>query len=730
MTFLNFALLAGAGALAIPVVIHLFHRSRFRVVEWGAMHLLEQVLRTNRRRVRIEQILLMLLRALIPVLLALLMARPVLTGRGILSGGAPSSVILVLDDSYSMQGRTPAGTTWQRAVEAASGILDGLPRGSDAAVVFMGGKARALSPQPAFDLRRLGESLRAAGAAYGAADVPGAFEVAAGLLGRMHHADREVIFISDFQASSWSGGPADAAAALRARLAAAGAPARVTLFRVGEEVRDNLSVESLDYPDLMTGVGEKVSFRANLKNHGDAEHPRARVYFLIDGRERGASEVSLPARGQAQVLFTHLFETAGSHHVEVRVEGDALDADNRMLASIPVWDRLPVLVVDGDRAGGGIDSESAFLALALQPFAAGKMPLADLVDARVVEPRELDAAALRDVRAVVLANVRRLEDSQVRELERFVHRGGGLLVFPGNRIEGAWYQSALFARGNGLLPAGLETLAGDPAGGREPSAIVSERFAHPALAFFNDAGNGSLGEGRLRLWFRLSPATEGGRERPAATVLARLDSGDPFLVERAWGAGRVILSAGPADADWGNLPMRPFYVPLMQRLVTYLGSAVVPPRNLEVGRPLVALSALTTPAGGNDGSKPARLVRPDATSADLAPARKGEEAVYETGDTWLPGLYALDVPGSGTVHYVFNTPRDESALALLDAPAFRALAQKLGASPVSDLAGFRELDSLRRHGREIWHPLLWVLLAVAFGEQLLARRIGGRRAAA
>ncbi len=40
MNFLNLALLGGAAALAIPIIIHLFHKSRFQVVKWGAMHLL------------------------------------------------------------------------------------------------------------------------------------------------------------------------------------------------------------------------------------------------------------------------------------------------------------------------------------------------------------------------------------------------------------------------------------------------------------------------------------------------------------------------------------------------------------------------------------------------------------------------------------------------------------------------------------------------------------------
>ena len=48
MTFLNAALLAGSLAFAIPIIIHLFHKSRFKIVPWGAMHLLEAVILSDR----------------------------------------------------------------------------------------------------------------------------------------------------------------------------------------------------------------------------------------------------------------------------------------------------------------------------------------------------------------------------------------------------------------------------------------------------------------------------------------------------------------------------------------------------------------------------------------------------------------------------------------------------------------------------------------------------------
>ena len=103
MTFLNAFLLGGTLAFAVPLVIHLLHRNRFRVVPWGAMHLLESVVRINRRRFRIEQLILLAIRCAIPVILALCMAQPVLTGWRAKLGDLPSALVVLLDDSYSMQ---------------------------------------------------------------------------------------------------------------------------------------------------------------------------------------------------------------------------------------------------------------------------------------------------------------------------------------------------------------------------------------------------------------------------------------------------------------------------------------------------------------------------------------------------------------------------------------------------------------------------------------------------
>ncbi len=76
MSFLNPGLLWFAMGGAIPILIHLLHRQRYRRVRWGAMRFLLAALKKTQRRMRLENLLLLLLRILIMVILALAIAKP------------------------------------------------------------------------------------------------------------------------------------------------------------------------------------------------------------------------------------------------------------------------------------------------------------------------------------------------------------------------------------------------------------------------------------------------------------------------------------------------------------------------------------------------------------------------------------------------------------------------------------------------------------------------------
>src|SRR5881227_1699505 len=109
MTFgLNTWMLVGLVALIIPPLIHLLNRRRFDVVDWGAMQFL-QVSETTRRRLLIEELLLMLLRMGLIGILVMALAAPYVDSPALANlGRGNRDVVLVFDGSYSM-GFTESG---------------------------------------------------------------------------------------------------------------------------------------------------------------------------------------------------------------------------------------------------------------------------------------------------------------------------------------------------------------------------------------------------------------------------------------------------------------------------------------------------------------------------------------------------------------------------------------------------------------------------------------------
>ena len=164
----------------------------------------------------------------------------------------------------------------------------------------------------------------------------------------------------------------------------------------------------------------------------------------VDGNPDSASQVALEPDAAAQVLFTCLFKTAGSHVVEIEAAvDDRLATDNRYAVSVNVLERIETLLVDGAPSSQPLESETDFLAVALTPYTFGRVKLTDLLETRTIATRDLDESSLADAKVVVLANVAKLSDEQVAALTNYVSGGGSVLIFPGNKIDLDWYNRAL-----------------------------------------------------------------------------------------------------------------------------------------------------------------------------------------------------------------------------------------------------------------------------------------------
>ena len=126
MTFLNPFVLFGLAAAAIPVLLHLLNLRKLRTVEFSSVRFLKELQKSSMRRLRIRQLLLLVLRTLLIVAVVMAFSRPALRVRlgGFASQGASSTMIVILDDSPSMNLHDERGTAFARGVQAAGHLID------------------------------------------------------------------------------------------------------------------------------------------------------------------------------------------------------------------------------------------------------------------------------------------------------------------------------------------------------------------------------------------------------------------------------------------------------------------------------------------------------------------------------------------------------------------------------------------------------------------------------
>lgn len=171
------------------------------------MHLLNRVVRTNQRRLRIQQLILLALRCAFPVALAFALAGPVLTDFNFLPGDAPGRTVILVDNSYSLSAADPAAsdqTAFKSVVRAVNEVLETQAEGTEIALVSIGSHPTLIEP-PTLDRRQIRRQFEAnVHPDADPANISAAFQFAEEILAKSNRPRRTIILVSDFQDADWT----------------------------------------------------------------------------------------------------------------------------------------------------------------------------------------------------------------------------------------------------------------------------------------------------------------------------------------------------------------------------------------------------------------------------------------------------------------------------------------------------------------------------------------------
>jgi hypothetical protein len=594
MDFLSPGLAWFAMAGAIPIIIHLLNRQRYKRMRWAAMDFLLAALRKTRRRLQLENLLLMLIRVLLLVLLALALARPYLTKDILPVGHKNVHLVLCVDTSYSMGYKQAQKTPLARAKELAATLIRSLKNTEGDLVTIVPfheqpgigyGPAGALRSDRA--LAFLEEEVQLTG--FGTR-LPRLVEHLREILDKPEWSrpERRVIILTDLQRTAWK---VDESARERFEQALADLSRKAEVYFVpcGAPEPANRTVAYLGARSRVVLARRPVTFEVRVRNQGPHPVPALGVTLKIDRANPQTERLPIETRSSQDFLFTYEFPEPGPHLVSAEADPDFLASDDARHLAIQVLDTIHVLIVDGEPGPGGrsLEGESVFLRLALNPQASDAVR-PGYFTVTVETPATFDEKKLGKYAIAVLANVDTLSEDRVRALESFVRAGGGLLITAGNLMDRLTYNDLLFKEGKGLLPARLREVAGDKGHASESARrLVEIDFRHPALEFFRDRLQAALGSLVIFEYVK----TEVSATDPAVRVLARYDDPEqsPALLERRYGRGKVVLLTTTCDAEWNLLPGRPPYLVLMHELCKYLAERAAGAVNVHVGEPFQLL---------------------------------------------------------------------------------------------------------------------------------------------
>lgn len=715
MAFLNPFLLFGIGAISVPIIIHLLTNRQIKRVVWAAMRFLENAVEKNQRRLNIEDLILLALRCLLLIFLALALARPAFRKGGFAGiGKGQEMTVIAIDNSYSMSQTDGVTSRFDKAKKAAEQLLDALPAGSSAAVLLFSDVVRAAIPEPTYDLNLARKVIREAPLSDHATDVQTALNQSIETLARHSALRKEIYLITDGQANGWK-----QLAEIRGTLEKAKSEARTRFILVGDREDHNLGVSNLRLASAMAPANEPLRFEIEVTNFGVDEARSVQVGLSTDGDPPGDEVTidSIPAGASRSVsLFAKLREP-GYHAVTAQIPHDHVPADDQRTIAVRAIKEISVLLVDGDPGAEPRESEVFYVRNALTPVDPAERANY-FIKTKTVSPAELESSKLGDFEAVVLADVPDFSDAMLAAFEKYLGRGGGLIVFPGAKINSAFYNDKLQKK-YGFLPAAIGDAHGNADQQTTAFHLQDKNYKHAIVSIWNDPASGTLATANFYRAFELKPGRGGGRDSGPPVVVLHYADGTPAVVEHTWGFGRVILFGSTASTKWNDLPVRPAFVPLILRTLGSILDRQDARLNIAAGAKLQYLcdpelvgmdASIAKPDGKKDAGSLRRI-----TMVNGLP-------MLEFDETDMAGAYKITINGgaSETVKFAVQSNPEESKLAPLpqaELDAFSPPAQVVRWTPGVKLG---EVIAKEQGGTEFWTVLALLALVTAGAETVLA----------
>ena len=694
MSFISPIFLLGLLGVSLPIIIHMVGRRRAPVYRFSAI---EFILRSQKKveaRLRLEQLLLLLLRAAIIALIAMALAKPMLRAGPVLAPDAPSCSVLIVDNSYSMGYYFKGETLLERDKEWARQFVGSLSPSDEACVITVFPTPDA-APQPTADKDQTLDSIARIKPSYYTTDLSALLKRALSIIGFSKKQVKRILLFTDLTKNGWN---PDAMKEVKKSLDKNSVRLHIVDVSEGKPL-SNVSVSVLEYEYDWTRKDEQVLLKATVDNFTDTTIKDLLIKARIGEEEVAQGFLQIEPWAAATKEFLLDIPRDNNAWGSVEIPADSLPVDDKRFFTIPNVKDIRVLVVDGAPSINMYQSATFYLEKALNP---ARLHTSH-IHPTVMNTQEVQSANFKEYDLIVLANVEKLDATKVSELKTYTAEGGNVFFCLGDKVRPEYYDLNF----TGLVPR-LRMEVEFPR--EKPLEFGTLDTTHTLLKVFARERKDVLSSPHFYKVFLVEPEMGGN-----ITNIINYSNGTPALIEMPYGKGRSITFTSTINRDWTDLPVKPIFLPLVQQICRYMTNNLIESttRDVLVGenwelpfysRDKIDKIEVLDPKGN--------LGRP--VSDKSMPA---EPPIFS--DTHFPGVYKLR-GGETAISFAVNVDHGEGNLSKISASEVENLLGKERISfrisgPVKGAEGAVE-------GKRLWPTLLLAALCVLCLEAFVSWR--------
>jgi len=646
MTFLNSIILYGIALASIPILIHLLTRRKKEIINFSSLRFLKILESRRIKKLRIQQIILLILRTLIIILIIIAFSRPALkeTSAGKIGDHIKTSAVIVLDNSLSSMTGYGNEQFYDNIKSCADEIIKSFQENDQIYITSVSESEKLRTMNPIFDKNKSMLSIKDSKPSYLSADLNKIIDNAEQLLFESKNYNKEIFVCTDLQNTNFSN--------KKERRITSEDPGRTKLFILtdSQSKKENTSIEGIRLINQILQKNKEIEIETVISNFMEKPVSDLIVNLYLGGRRTAQRTISIDKRSSGIITFSVIPEISGLISGFAEIESDLLEEDNKRYFDLFIPEKVEVLLVSGK------DDSENYLKLALHPEKSDS----STIRLTQVNPSRFSTAEIKDYDLVIFDNMKNILDSDIQRLKNFLKSGKGIIIFPGDQTDVNYYNRITTKELN--LPKILSIQkTSEPNKGFITFGRID--FQHPIFTGLFEKEKKAIDSPKFYNFFTIEKI-------PDSDAIIEFSDGNPFLEESNLNNGRILIFGCSADGIWSDFPYKGIFAPIINQAVYYLSTETFPEKNgLLIGDEISFFTRFK--------AKEFEIEKPDGSIEKAEIQIQSDNYLVKFDNTDQPGIYKLFADKNLIKVFSVNINPKESDLFKPDENEINSLADKV-----------------------------------------------------